>query len=167
MILPSLLFSRSVLILSTLWMTIGSAYGFTARVTGIDDSDALVVTAQEEKVTVRLYGIDAPESGQQGSNASHRYIKSLVADHPVFVEVLDTDSFGRSVAIVKRLEKESSINAAMVANGYAWVDPKLCKIDACKQWKSLQGQAKKFRLGIWSGYDLVPPWEFKKQQRRQ
>jgi endonuclease YncB( thermonuclease family) len=148
-------------------MTIGCAYGFTATVTGIGDSDVLIVTTQEEKTTVRLYGIDAPESGQQGSNASRRYLKRLVAEHPVSVEKLYTDGFGRSVAIVKRLEKESSINAAMVANGYAWVDPNSCKIDACKQWKRIEGQAKKFRLGIWSGYDLIPPWEFKQQQRRQ
>lgn len=163
---PSSLFSKKALIWFALWMIIGSTYGFTAKVNGIDDGDALTVAAQEGKITVRLYGIDAPESGQQGSNAANRFLKSLVAEHPVFVDVLETDAFGRSVAIVKRLEKESSINAAMVANGYAWVDPKSCRVDVCDRWKDLQRQAKKFRLGIWSGYDLTPPWEFKQQQRR-
>lgn len=162
----STLFSKSALILFTLWMTISSAYGFTAKVTDIDGGDALVVIVEGEKIKIRLYGIDAPVSGQHGSNAATRFLRSLVAEHPVYVEVLETDGFGRSVAIVKRLEKESSINAAMVANGYAWVHPKSCRADRCIKWKSLERQAKKFRLGIWSGYDLVPPWEFKNQQRR-
>lgn len=163
---PSTLFSKSAWILFTLWMTIGSAYGYTAKVIDIDGGDALVVIAQGEKIKIRLYGIDAPESGQQGSNAATRFLKSMVAENPVYVELVETDGFGRSVAIVKRLEKESSINAAMVANGYAWVHPKSCEAAECIKWKNLELQAQKFRLGIWSGYDLVPPWEFKQQQRR-
>lgn len=160
------MFSRSTLIVFTLWMTITSAFGFTAKVTGIDDGDGLEAISQGEKVRIRLYGIDAPEAGQQGSNAAARFLRSLVAENPVDVEVLDSDGFGRSIAIVRQLDKKSSINAAMVANGYAWVDPKSCKADACMKWKNFERQAKKFRLGIWSGYDLVPPWEFKLQQRR-
>jgi endonuclease YncB( thermonuclease family) len=159
-------FFDSAVIIFTLWVAIGPARGFAAEITSISSGDTLVAVDKGSTITIRLYGIDAPEAGQQGSNAATRFLRSLVVDHPVVVETVETDGFERSIAIVRRLQKESSINAAMVAHGYAWVNPKSCTADECNQWKRLERQAQNFRLGIWSGYDLVPPWEFRTQQRR-
>ena len=141
-------------------------YGFSGEVISVDSGDTLVAIIADEKRNIRLYGIDAPENGQHGSNAARRYLRTLALSHPIEVEVIETDVFGRTLAIVRRVEKESSLNAAVVANGHAWVNPKICMADVCDRWKGLQDQAKKYRLGIWSGFDLIPPWEFDTQQGR-
>lgn len=164
--LRNLIFAQSTLLTMVLWMTVNVAHGFMGEVTGVDSGDTLVADVQGEKLSIRLYGIDAPESGQHGSNAAKRYLRTLAMSHPVEVEIIETDVFDRAVAIVRRVEKESSINAAIVANGYAWVNPKLCRADVCNKWTALQNQARKFGLGIWSGFDLIPPWEFDTQQGR-
>lgn len=154
------------LILFLLCLAAATAYGFPATVVAVDNGDTLVVVSDGERRTVRLYGIDAPVSGQQGANAAKRYLRSIALSSPVDVEVVSTDVFGRSLAIVRRAHIMSSVNASIVANGYAWVNPKTCQKDKCGKWRRLEGQARKYRMGIWSGYDLTPPWEFKQQQRR-
>jgi len=55
----------------------------------------------------------------------------------------------------------------MVANGYAWVNPERCRTDECPNWKEIESQARSLKLGIWSDYDVVPPWEFRKRQRKE
>ena len=44
---------------------------YAARVVGISDGDTItVLTAQKKQVKIRLYGIDAPESGQDFATAA-------------------------------------------------------------------------------------------------
>lgn len=164
--LKNRIFTQGALIIMALWITVSGAHGFMGEVTDVNSGDTLVANVQGQKFSIRLYGIDAPESGQHGANAAKRYLRTLALAHPIEVEVIETDVFGIAVAIVRRVEKESSINAAIVANGYAWVNPKLCRADVCDKWTGLQSQAKKYGLGIWSGFDLIPPWEFNSQQGR-
>ena len=146
------------------WAKCGSVHGFTGAIIGVDAGDTLVAEVEGSRHTIRLYGIDAPERGQHGANAAKRYLRSLALSHPVDVTVIETDVFGRDVAVVSRIGKESSINAAVVASGYAWVNPNACRLELCGQWQTLQQQARKYRLGIWSGIDPVPPWEFRIQR---
>ncbi|BBO71760.1 hypothetical protein DSCA_56900 [Desulfosarcina alkanivorans] len=127
------------------------------------DGDTLSVSVQGERVSVRLYGIDAPESGQDGNVSATRFLKRLIWEHPLEIKVVEIDRIGRSHAIVTRRGKDTSVNAAMVANGYSWVNPGRCRVEACASWKKLESHARKYKLGIWSGFDLVPPWEFKLQ----
>ena len=132
-----------------------------AKATRIYDGDTLSLVMNGQKTSLRLYGIDAPESGQPGSASATRFLKKLISGHPLEINVLKIDQTGRSHAIVVRNGKESSVNAAMVANGYSWVNPRTCQADQCTYWKKLESRARSLKLGIWSGYDLVPPWEFK------
>ena len=134
------------------------AYATQTKVIKVYDGDTFSIDQEGEKVSVRLYGIDAPESGQDGNLSATRFLKRLVFAQPLEVNVVETDLFGRSLAIVMREGKKSSVNAAMVGNGYAWVNPDACKVDACTYWKTLEFDARKLKLGIWSGFDLVPPW---------
>jgi endonuclease YncB( thermonuclease family) len=144
-----------------------SAYATRATVIDAYDGDTLNADVQGQAVRVRLYGIDAPESGQDGNVAATRFLRRLVLDHPVEINVVETDRFDQAVAVVIRRGKESSVNAAMVANGYAWVNTDLCRTDECPKWKKLENQARTLKLGIWSSYNVVPPWEFRERQRKE
>jgi endonuclease YncB( thermonuclease family) len=143
------------------------AYATTAKVIRVYNGDTLTAEAQGKKIRIRLYGIDAPESGQDGDVAATRFLRRLVLEHPVEIKVMETDMLNQVFAVVIRGGKESSVNAAMVANGYAWVNPDQCKIDECPHWREIESQARMLKLGIWSNYDVVPPWEFRKRQRKE
>ncbi len=156
---------RFAVALILLTVSLNFAYATTATVVRVYDGDTLSVDMRGEKVSIRLYGIDSPEGGQDGNVDATRFLKRLILEHPLEIIVLEIDLAGRSLAIVIREGKESSVNAAMVANGYSWVNPGKCKADDCRYWKELESQARRLRLGVWSGYNLVPPWEFKRQEQ--
>ena len=154
----------AVFLILTIIPTIANAT--PATVVRVYDGDTLNLDVQGKTVRIRLYGIDAPESGQDGNVAATRFLRRLVLKHPVEVKILQTDRLNQAFAVVIREGKESSVNAAMVANGYAWGNPEQCRTEECPRWKKIESQARMLKLGIWSDYDVVPPWEFKKQQQK-
>ena len=158
--------ARHILVLIILISSFNTAFAAMARVVDVFDGDTLNVEIQNEIVRIKLYGIDAPESGQAGNNSSTRFLKHLVLNDLVDLKMVNTDVFGRSLAVLTRAGQKLSINATIVANGYAWVKPNECEISVCDELIKLESQAKLLKLGIWSGHDLVPPWAFLEQQTR-
>jgi micrococcal nuclease len=49
---------------------------------------------------IRLYGIDAPEMGQDFGRKSKDFASGMVGNKMVEVEVMDTDRYGRTVAVI-------------------------------------------------------------------
>jgi len=151
----------------SIMLTIASiANANTDLVEKVFDGDTLSLNVQGEMLKIRLYGIDAPNGGQHGNVAATRFLRRLVLEHPVKIKIMDTELLKWPLAIVIREKKESSLNAAMVGNGYAWVNSKICTAEECAYWKRLESKARALKLGIWSDPDAVPPWEFETQQRR-
>lgn len=158
--------ARIIILFLILIFGIHPVFADTATVTDVFDGDSLNVEVKGQKIRVTLYGIDAPESGQDGNTSATRFMRHLVLHRSVVLTVMGQDVFGRTQAIITPTGQTFSANDSIVANGYAWVNPFDCKATACIQMKELESRAKKLRLGIWSGYDLVSPWEFRKQRKR-
>ena len=59
-----------------------------------------------------------------------------------------------------------SLNEAIVKACYAWVYRKYCVADFCPGWLELEKMAKVRGLGLWGHGDAVPPWEFRRGQRK-
>ena len=142
------------------------AFAEKATVIAVFDGDSLNVEIKGEKVRVKLYGIDAPENGQKGNSAATRFLKNHVLNSPVEFKEMGKDGFDRTLAILNVADYKFSVNASMVANGYAWVKPDECNIADCAKMQKMESKARQLKLGIWSGFNLVPPWEFTKQQIR-
>lgn len=66
---------------------------------------------------IRLFGIDAPERRAAGGAAATRALQSLL-DQGVICEAVDTDRYGRTVAMCF-LEDGADIACALVAMGHA------------------------------------------------
>jgi micrococcal nuclease len=154
-----------VMLMFILMSSFNLTYASAATVVKVYSGDTLDVENQGETLKIKLYGIDAPESGQDGNLSATRFLERSVLQSPIEIKVVETDVFGRNLAIVDQEGQKWSLNAIIVANGYAWVKPDECKIDLCSDLKKLESQARMLKLGIWSGFDLVPPWEFMKHQR--
>lgn len=93
---------------------------------------------------------------------------TLWADHTVgssrkSQQILDTDRYGRAVAVVSIDGK--ILNEEALKAGMAWVYGHYCKEYFCNQWLEYQESAKKSKVGLWSMPNPIPPWEFRHPQR--
>ena len=96
-------------------------------VAGVVDGDTIKVSIDGEPVTVRLAGIDAPESVHPDRERnvpegllSSRYLKDLLEGETVYLEydADTTDGYGRTLAYVW-LNPERMVNLMVIENGFA------------------------------------------------
>lgn len=135
---------------------------YPARVVNVHDGDTLTVVREDlAMVTIRLYGIDAPEDGQAHGKKAGRHLRKLAHKQLVTVEPIGKpDRYGRTVAIV-RLD-DQDLGREMIRAGYAWVYADYCKRKRpCGQYWGEVRQAIKEERGMWDG-KAVPPWKWRK-----
>lgn len=132
----------------------------------IQDGDTLTVAPVGDTdcpVSVRLYGIDAPETQQtHGEFATIALAELLPGGASVEVIPMDTDRYGRTVALVAHAGKV--VSGAMVAAGHAWVYPKYCRAAMCKGWYALQKEAAAAKAGLWADDAPQAPWVWRRGQ---
>ena len=136
---------------------------WTADVVNVIDGDSIMVDSPEHgKVEVRLYGIDTPEYDQPSGRAAGKHLASLTAGRTVAVEAVTKDSYGRTVAIVRR--QGGSLNEKMVGAGFAWVYRSYCRKPFCREWLGLEEEARRSGKGLWRNPSPVPPWEWRRKK---
>ena len=140
----------------------GDLREFTATVDHVADGDSLQVKHQGETVKVRLFGIDAPEKGQEFANMSRQRLKNLANGRQVKVSVVEKDKYGRLISKVW-LDDGTLLNHAMVGSGLAWWYERYAPGDS--ELRKLQANAKSSQLGLWKSSSPTPPWDFKENQR--
>lgn len=138
-------------------------YAWTGKVVGITDGDTIKVLHDHQEVKIRLHGVDTPEKKQAYGNAAKKATAKLTAGKIVKVEQTDTDRYHRTVAIIT--VAGVNVNQALVQSGYAWVYPKYCKQEFCRDWLKLEEQAKKARIGLWKDSNPEPPWIWRKTSK--
>lgn len=142
-----------------------SALGFTAQVKKAHDGDSLAVTGPEGGVIhVRLYGVDAPEAKQRFGYQAKKRLAALAARKTVEVEPLDTDRYGRTVALVRNGEGQL-VNEVLVAEGLAWVYDEYCRKPFCQDWAALQQEARRQRRGLWVEDEPQRPEEWRRENK--
>lgn len=145
----------------------GLSLAFQARCINIADGDTVTVLTDDKKqIKIRLYGIDSPESGQPfGANAK-RQMADMCGNRDVEIREMDTDRYGRMVALITPVSGGPSLNEVMVSSGLAWVYTKYCTIDLCQAWRNLEEDAKTRRAGLWAE-NAIPPWEWRRGNTTQ
>ena len=137
---------------------------FTAQVISVADGDTITVQTEDyEQIKIRLYGIDAPEMNQPGGKEARQYLYDRIYGKEVIVKVMDTDRYGRSVAMIY-LYGGMAVSVDIVGDGHAWVYPQYCKVkNFCDALTEVEGEAKAEKVGIWADPNPVPPWEWRKK----
>ena len=139
---------------------------FAARVISVADGDSITVLTQDkQQVRIRLYGIDCPEKGQAfGSRATHATSDAAFGKN-VTVQPVDTDRYGRTVAVVL-MPDGKSLNEQLVRDGLAWVYRQHCKHEEiCGRLKDLEQAATADKLGLWADKKPAPPWEWRQRRK--
>jgi endonuclease YncB( thermonuclease family) len=120
-----------------------------------------ILTDTGERVKIRLYGIDAPEKGQDFGNKARLYLNDLCYGKTVKVEEKGVDLYNRVLGVV--YTNGLNLNQEMVKNGLAWYYDYYVKDSHLEE---LEQAARKQKLNIWSMKNPVPPHEFRKAAKK-
>jgi len=127
----------------------------------IIDGDSFEGRANGQNYRIRLFGIDAPEKGQDFYQKSKDRLGQLCKEGPILIKIRNKDYFGRWVADAYS-SKGEFINQTMVKDGLAWHFTKYSK-DAT--FKKLEKEARDAQIGIWSIRDPIAPWVYRKNKK--
>jgi micrococcal nuclease len=125
------------------------------------DGDSFEGRANGQNYRIRLFGIDAPEKGQDFYQKSKDRLGQLCKEGPILIKIRNKDYFGRWVADAYSV-KGDFINQAMVKEGMAWHFTKYSKDPTLKK---LERDARDAKIGIWSIRDPIAPWDFRKSKK--
>ncbi len=143
---------------------ISATKGYIGKVVDIADGDTITVrTETQGDKTIRLSGVDCPETFQIHGQQAKRFTASKLQDRRVRVVPLTVDEYGRIVAVV--FVNGENINEQLVAHGHGWVYRKYCKAAYCRDWLKLETTARDAGVGLWEENKPQPPWEWREAQR--
>jgi endonuclease YncB( thermonuclease family) len=141
------------------------SWAWSGKVIGIADGDTITVLRDKEQVRIRPYGIDTPERRQAFGNKAKQFTSKMVFGKVVEVDHIDTDRYGRIVALVR--VDGVLVNSGLVHEGLAWVYNYYCTLPFCEEWFVLQLKARDAKRGLWADPNTIPPWEFRRKKRSQ
>jgi len=134
---------------------------FPAVVLKVLDGDSLIVRAGNyQDIEVRLYGVDCPEGNQPGGVEAAAFLRSFQG-RQVTIREMDTDSYGRMVALVSFGGR--SVNLDLATLGHAWYYAHYCRSEpVCDQIRAAEAEARAAGRGLWAGRNPVAPWEWRR-----
>jgi endonuclease YncB( thermonuclease family) len=137
---------------------------FAGKVEAVTDGDTFDIRRPDgQLVTVRLWGVDAPESDQPGGKAATRAARRLIGGARAQVEVVDIGSYGRAVARVEA--GGSDLGALLIRQGHAWHYDRYAP--QATEYARLERQARSAGRGLWSRSNPIPPWDWRDGARNR
>lgn len=147
----------------------------TGTVTKVSDGDTIHVTTPEKtKLTVRLYGIDAPETpkinqrsghinkpGQPYGEDSWKALEAKIMGQQVRLDIIDIDQYKRMVGVIWIGNR--NINLEMVREGFAEAYVEYLKEPYRTSFIQAEKEARSARRGIWSLSGYERPSDFRKR----
>jgi endonuclease YncB( thermonuclease family) len=128
----------------------------------IDGDTLRVVQADGSALTLRLLGVDAPESGQAGGAEAREFVATRVCAGEVTWRSHGSDRYGRTVASVEVAGED--LGVLLVRNGLAWRVKRYLEAapaDLREAHEAAWQAARAERIGLWAG-DPQPPWEWRR-----
>ena len=132
------------------------------------DGDSLTIWIDKEVREVRLYGIDAPEHGQQGADESRNALRQMLGGQTFWAEHQHDDPYGRMVCLLYHQDRRrrDSVNLRLVREGYAYAYTKYGGEEL--GFRQAEADARQGRRGLWrdSRDGGERPWNYRHRNRR-
>ena len=143
------------------------ANDYSVRVLRVIDGDSVRVRLPDGgEHSVRMYGIDAPETDQRGGRDSQRYLDRIVRSRREWrLRVIDVDRYQRLVGVLypEGGSVRDSANHAVVEAGLAYWYREYGGEEL--GFDDSERYAKRERLGVWRDSNSVRPWDFRRAKR--
>jgi micrococcal nuclease len=140
------------------------------KVVRVTDGDTIKVVNNGKASTIRLVGIDAPETskkknqpGQPFSRKSTKHLANIVLNKTVEVKSYGAGRYGRTLGVV--FVEGNNVNLEMVKAGLAEVyrGKPAGGLDLKPYWEA---EAKKAGIGMWSlGDNYISPRKWRRMQK--
>ena len=78
------------------------------------DGDTIILS---DKTKLRLWGVDAPEKGEEGADKATLFLRNLVDQKRISYTKIDTDKYGRTVARIF-LKDGRDLNRLLIESGF-------------------------------------------------
>ncbi len=130
-------------------------------VVSVHDADTYKVLLNGKIQTVRLLNVDAPELDQYFGKTASDSIATLLLRHKIDLEAQGTDLYGRLLVNININGK--GLDSILIANGWAW---SYTKYSHNLQLNIYEAAARKKGLGLWKCEFNVPPWQWRKLNKR-
>ena len=127
------------------------------KIKRVVDGDTVHVFYQDEVYKIRLTEIDAPERDQPYGSNSTEYLKSLLKEGMVDVDISGTDRYGRKLG--RLYWRGMDINRELVSAGYAWVYDQYVTDNS---FYENQSEARNSKKGLWEDQNPLEPWNWRK-----
>ena len=123
-----------------------------------------------ETIMVRFAAVDTPEKGQQLSEEARQFTSGELLGQTVQIKILAKDRYSRLLGVLeydRGMEGKREISAELLKRGLAVVYRQGgAQYDGRKaDYERLEDEARKAKVGLWSGARLESPAEFKKRTR--
>ena len=156
-----------IILIVILFPAISNAGQF--KVTRVTDGDTIKVSGNGETITVRLVGIDAPETskkkhepGQPYSRKATKHLASLALNKAVEIKSYGKDRYGRTLGVV--FVDGLNVNLEMVKAGLAEVyRGRPTKGFDNGLYQKAEAEARKAKRNMWSlGDKYISPREWRR-----
>jgi len=152
----------TILLTVLLGAAVASAQRFSVRVVGISDGDTFTVINQDKlQLKIRVYGIDAPEKGQDFGNKAKQALSDLIMGKDIQIDVQSRDSWGRLISYVYTPDGRD-VSLLMLQEGMAW---HFVKYDGTEKYAQAEKKARAKKIGLWSQLNPTAPWDFRGSKR--
>jgi endonuclease YncB( thermonuclease family) len=136
------------------------------RIIRVTDGDTVTLLRSDNtRITIRLAGIDAPESRMPYGHAAQTHLSGLVLNKEVVAVIQKKDRYGRTVATL--LHGTQDINLTMVQAGMAWHYKRYAHEQPRNQaanYAVAELVARTESRGLWQHEKPTPPWMWRKSQ---
>jgi endonuclease YncB( thermonuclease family) len=130
------------------------------RVINVVDGDTFdILRGGDQEITIRLYGLDCPESSQPYGDKATQWLQDRISQETVEIKKVEEGNYGRTIA--KVYHNDQMINELLVQNGLAWVYNRYCDQAICDDWQTIQQEKRQNDVGLWQQSNPEPPWEYR------
>ena len=117
---------------------------------------------------IRLGCVDAPELKQPFGKASRNHLKEIIKDRPVKIDRINTDRFGRTIAIlyISDRGKWQTVQSLQARAGTVWAFDRFKR--NCPIWQSIDREfkiAQSKKIGLFADRQAIEPWIWRQNEK--
>ena len=161
----------SALALIAAWLLVASSASAQTELSPPQPVDGLAQVVEGDRMIVngqpvRLYGIDAPELGQQCRSArgvpfdcgeaARAVLERMIGSNPVRCSIFSVSSAGDQIGLCQ--VDGADLGTRMIADGWAFPQRRLSN-----RYEAMEARAQSARVGLWAGF-AERPWLWRRRQ---